>query len=139
MYSQLGQGGDKGLSSTILIAMPAVLILARLAVVRHPTIQYSRSRIMTSRKGMTQAPRAIQNSISTPPKIRAKKVFNNEAEFGMIPNKYPKETNSGSEKDKKTDFCKRESAFRKIGKRFIYKAFPIYIQIVFYLYIKRFQ
>ena len=72
-------------------------------------------------------------------KIRAKKVFNNEAEFGMIPNKHPKERGDRSKKDKETDFCKSKYAFRKIGKRFIYKAFSIYIEIVFDLYIKRFQ
>mgnify|MGYP003358526883 FL=1 len=35
--------------------------------------------------------RVIQNSILVRPKTRAKKVFNSEAEFGMILNKHPKE------------------------------------------------
>ena len=67
--------------------------------------------------------------------IRAKKVFNNEDEFGMIPNKHLNGSGFWSRRDEKTDFFSLSFDLKEIWKRFIYKSFAINIQIVFHLYI----
>ncbi|KGN77320.1 hypothetical protein HR17_00015 [Porphyromonas gulae] len=71
--------------------------------------------------------------------MRKKKVFNNEAEFRMILNKVLKRSRLRSQKEEKTNFVSSKSTFKNIAQRSIYKPFTIYIQIVFDLYMNRFQ
>ncbi|KGN84232.1 hypothetical protein HR15_11205 [Porphyromonas gulae] len=73
------------------------------------------------------------------PKIRAKKVFNNEEEFGIIPNKPLKGSRFRCQKGEKTNFFSSKLTLKDIMRQSIYKSFTINIQIVFDLYINRFQ
>ncbi|ERJ85349.1 hypothetical protein HMPREF1989_01699 [Porphyromonas gingivalis F0566] len=67
-------------------------------------------------------------------KIQTEKVFNNEDEFGIIPNKHLKGRRLGSKKQEKRTFSVRTMLSNSLQsdlyidqKRFIYRSFSFYI------------
>ncbi|KGL56961.1 hypothetical protein HQ50_00040 [Porphyromonas sp. COT-052 OH4946] len=72
-------------------------------------------------------------------KTQAKKVFNNEDEFGIILNKRWMGRDFQRKNVHESDFLWLESALKEFRWRCIYKSVLIYIQIVFVLYINRFS
>ncbi|KKC50319.1 hypothetical protein HR10_10020 [Porphyromonas gulae] len=56
-----------------------------------------------------------------------KKLFNNEDEFGIIPNKRLYESRIQGENDAVMNFFGSEALFRQVEEQSIYKSFSIYI------------
>ncbi|ATS00001.1 hypothetical protein CS549_02285 [Porphyromonas gingivalis] len=67
-----------------------------------------------------------------------KKVFNNEDEFGTIPNKHLRRKEKRGKSSEEMNFHGLKYELKQAGQRSVYKAFSICIQIVSVLYINRF-